>query len=275
MSSDVPFFRAALEARLAAPPTAVVAWHLPTADVPDWPWYGLSLMTSGRKRYRGPRGDALVDETLTPGRAGFTTPGVHLEVIGRDAYEQLSLVFRRDCLRCLWFNHRAGAPPLRAPTRWLHTARPMDAGGWHLLQALTAEAAGADHLLRVDLLRGVLRWARRELDRTPDVPTSATTFQAACAHLHEHHHLPLTRSDVARTIGISPGHLSLLFARHAGTGFHRYLVRLRMEHAARLVRQGGLTNAEIAARCGGGHVAAFLRLFRQHHGVAPGMMRQR
>jgi AraC-like DNA-binding protein len=275
MLDNRAFLRRTLR-RLAPGPHRVAAWHDPEARQSK-PWYGLGLLVSGCKRYRGPREGGLVEEELRVGDVAFTAPGARLETDSREAYRQLGLVFRRDLIRLLWFEHRAGTPPLAAPTRWLHLHRSLPESGWHLLQAIEAESRRADAGLAGALVATLLRLVLRELD-LPEralADASVTTFRTVCAHLDEFHAQPIDRAGVAAALGLSPGYLSQLFRRHADCGFHQHLARLRLEHAARLARHGGLTNAQLAARCGGLHVAAFLRAFRRHHGVPPGAMRPR
>ncbi|MNL67312.1 HTH-type transcriptional regulator YdeO [compost metagenome] len=49
---------------------------------------------------------------------------------------------------------------------------------------------------------------------------------------------------------------------------------LRMERAARLLRQDGLSAAAVGEQCGYASQAAFGRVFAQHFGIAPGAYRR-
>ena len=76
--------------------------------------------------------------------------------------------------------------------------------------------------------------------------------------------------DVETLAGIaclSPFHFSRMFARSVGMTPHRYVVRLRLQRAVDLVREGGHELAEIAARTGFADQSHLSRWVRRVHGV--------
>jgi AraC family transcriptional regulator len=63
-------------------------------------------------------------------------------------------------------------------------------------------------------------------------------------HLDE----PVEVATLAKIAGRSPFHFSRVFARSVGLTPHRYVVHLRLQRAAELIRDGRSGLAEIAAR---------------------------
>ena len=76
--------------------------------------------------------------------------------------------------------------------------------------------------------------------------------------------------DVETLAGIaclSPFHFSRMFGRSVGMTPHRYVVRLRLQRAVDLVREGRHELAEIAARTGFADQSHLSRWVRRVHGV--------
>jgi len=84
----------------------------------------------------------------------------------------------------------------------------------------------------------------------------------------------LTVGDVARRSGLSPNHLIKLFRLHLHETPAQYLWRLRVEHGVRLLRETGLSVAEIAYRTGFQNPFHFSRMVKLRHRVSPRGLRQ-
>lgn len=89
-------------------------------------------------------------------------------------------------------------------------------------------------------------------------------------HLHE----PLTASEIAATVQLTPDHLNRIFKHGTGTSLMSYVTRLRMESAQLLLRTSELSVQEIGRLVGYRHVSHFSRTFVQHTGYAPLKYRQ-
>lgn len=82
---------------------------------------------------------------------------------------------------------------------------------------------------------------------------------------------PWTVSSLARRLAVSRPVLARRFRAAHGTSPMRYLTRLRMEHAAALLRaRPELGLAHVGSMVGYGSEFAFNRAFKRHHGRAPG-----
>lgn len=85
---------------------------------------------------------------------------------------------------------------------------------------------------------------------------------------------PLPLADLAAVTGLSVSQFVRRFKGATGLTPHRYLVRLRVEAACRLLRGGSLPIAVVAARCGFSHQEHLTRVMRAQLGVTPGALRK-
>ncbi|WP_432826830.1 helix-turn-helix domain-containing protein [Dactylosporangium sp. CA-092794] len=84
---------------------------------------------------------------------------------------------------------------------------------------------------------------------------------------------PLTLADLAVEVHLSPYHLLRVFKETTGETPHRFLTRLRITEAQRLLRDTDLALADIAARCGFAGPGSFSTTFLRHVGVRPSAYR--
>ena len=78
----------------------------------------------------------------------------------------------------------------------------------------------------------------------------------------------LALDDIAGAAGISAHHLMHLFKNSTGQSLHQYVIRRRVEQAARLLAETDLSVGEIARRVGYTH-SRFSALFQRHFGTTP------
>ena len=83
-----------------------------------------------------------------------------------------------------------------------------------------------------------------------------------------------TVARLAALVDLSPFHFSRAFKTSFGATPHAWLQLLRMEEAARLVRETRQPLADIAAQTGHPSAAHFSQHFRRHWGVAPSVYRR-
>jgi AraC family transcriptional regulator len=85
---------------------------------------------------------------------------------------------------------------------------------------------------------------------------------------------PLPLADLAAVTGLSISQFTRRFKAATGVAPHRFLVRLRVNAAGRLLRTGSLPIAEIAVRCGFSHQEHLTRVLRAHLGTTPAALRR-
>lgn len=86
---------------------------------------------------------------------------------------------------------------------------------------------------------------------------------------------PLRVSELAAEAYVSPFHFSRIFRAATGTTPHRYLIELRMAHAATLLRDTERTIGDIALSCGYQTASAFTTAFRSHFNERPSDFRRK
>jgi AraC family transcriptional regulator len=84
---------------------------------------------------------------------------------------------------------------------------------------------------------------------------------------------PLPLSRLAADAAMSPYHFLRIFTRVVGTTPHRFVLRARLERAARLLRQTDAPVAAVALEAGFGDLSTFHGSFRRWLGSSPGAYR--
>ncbi|MEU2787381.1 AraC family transcriptional regulator [Streptomyces sp. NPDC007100] len=131
------------------------------------------------------------------------------------------------------------------------------------LYAETSAAFLAVHLLT--------RHSRAPEQRAP--VREDARVRAAIALMRDRLAEPLTLAEIADAVHLSVFHLVRVFRRATGETPHRYLVRLRIEEAERLLLATDFTVARIAPLCGFADPAALSKAFLRHTGARPSAYR--
>ena len=110
-------------------------------------------------------------------------------------------------------------------------------------------------------------------DRKPGCPGRISVL--AIAYINQNYYKPsLGLSDVAKYIHTNTAYLSRVFKQEMGIGISEYLNRLRVERAARLLRETNLKVSHVAERVGVADAHYFSSLFRRYTGTSPVMYRK-
>ncbi|HEY6648146.1 MAG TPA: AraC family transcriptional regulator [Mycobacterium sp.] len=96
-------------------------------------------------------------------------------------------------------------------------------------------------------------------------PLLAEVFSVIDRHRGE----PLSLSDVARELGMTPGHLTTVVRRRTGRTVQDWIIERRMAEARSLLSDTELPVSEIARRVGMSDPGYFSRQFRRTHGTSP------
>ncbi len=97
----------------------------------------------------------------------------------------------------------------------------------------------------------------------------------ALAEVHRNPRYPWSVEDLAKQAGLSRSRFSARFHELIGEGPMAYVTRWRMSIAARRLRRGGQSVAEVAASVGYDSVPAFTRVFKRNLGAPPSRFRGR
>jgi AraC-like DNA-binding protein/mannose-6-phosphate isomerase-like protein (cupin superfamily) len=117
--------------------------------------------------------------------------------------------------------------------------------------------------------------------RPPESPTVCAdprtwrVIQAALQFSDLNFRSPLRVTDVARSVGYSPSHLSYLFSTYIGHSLSDHIRRLRLSAARDLLENTDSTISEIARSVGYADPAHFTRAFTRANDLSPKAYRER
>ncbi len=120
----------------------------------------------------------------------------------------------------------------------------------------------------------ILRMDERALPRREVDGMSWSTYQACRNHIAQHCLQLKTIGEVASACAISEAHLCRIFKRYHATTPYRYLVQLKMSHAARGLLDPRVLIKEVAARTGYDDAYLFSKVFKRTLGVSPETFRR-
>jgi AraC-like DNA-binding protein len=147
-----------------------------------------------------------------------------------------------------------------------------------LIEAMADEVCGdrpgsrsvITHLANAVASAAIRNWVESGCGSLPllSVPLRDNDVARALEAIHEAPGSPWTVETLARVALASRSAFAKRFRETVGDSPARYLARIRMEHAKRLLADE-VTVAEVAVRLGYGSEAAFSRAFRRHAGLPP------
>jgi AraC family transcriptional regulator, transcriptional activator of pobA len=118
-------------------------------------------------------------------------------------------------------------------------------------------------LLLIELAR-LARDVAADLRRSGE-PLLADVF----AVIDARHAESLSLRDIARQLGMTPGHLTTVVRRRTGRTVQQWIIERRMAEARGLLSETDLPVAEVARRVGVPDPGYFSRLFTRTHGTSP------
>lgn len=99
--------------------------------------------------------------------------------------------------------------------------------------------------------------------------------ERAARYITTHFTEPITQTDVAEALGITPAYLSSIFHEEKGESYTKFLTRLRMMQAALLLKSNpGMTIQSVAEQTGYASDKHFISVFKKYFGTTPNEYRQ-
>lgn len=92
-------------------------------------------------------------------------------------------------------------------------------------------------------------------------------------YIHRHYGEDLSLDILADVVCLSPKYLSSLFIRENGYGINRYIKKIRMEEAQRLLQTTNMKISDISRKTGYSNLSYFCKSFQEHYGVSPDKFR--
>jgi AraC-like DNA-binding protein len=169
--------------------------------------------------------------------------------------------------RALWLTLRDQAswhvPPGKSASRQFENL-------WRrglLEQSLASTSANvAAHALAAQILVALARLPAGE----PRDDTAAQRVERVAREMADSFYDEWTLDVAAARADLSRRRFSDLFRAQAGASFVATLTKLRLDHAAKLLRKGAHSVTGVAFSCGYRDLSHFYRAFRERYGCAPG-----
>jgi two-component system response regulator YesN len=102
-----------------------------------------------------------------------------------------------------------------------------------------------------------------------------TVTKQACGYINRLYSQNISLHDVAAEIGVTPSYLSRIFKKDMKKTVVEYLNQIRIEHAKKLIREGGARLSELAGLVGFNSNTYFFTVFKQTTGKTPMQYRQK
>lgn len=232
----------------------------------------IAAVTAGTFQYRTRQGRAtLVPGSLLLGNAGACFECGHAHAIGDRC---LAFHYTPDFFEAVAVDvpgarrmdfATANLPPLDALLPLLTEAEvALDAGDGDAFEELALRFAGAALTLQTPAASESQPSARDERRIT-----------AAVRRIDGAAHAPLTLTALARDAGMSAFHFLRTFRRVTGMTPHQFILRTRLQRAARRLRQSRDAITAIAFEAGFNDLSTFNRRFRRLMGASPRAYRAR
>ncbi len=138
-----------------------------------------------------------------------------------------------------------------------------------MLDAMMQGQGPPDRPLTVEPLELVQRQSTETL--AVDDPSVA----AAVSWIRRHATEEITVEDVAAAVTSSRRVLEMAFRKHLDSGVYQEILRVRIQHAKRLLVRTQMPMPEITDACGFGYPSQFSSLFKRHVGMPPSAYRKR
>lgn len=146
----------------------------------------------------------------------------------------------------------------------------LDAGPYAEVESLFTHLDGAVHN-RFELERALINLFAILQKPFSDLPLfhAPNWLRHACAEMHQPTLLAEGLPALLRLAGRSPGHTARELRKHSGCTPTEFINRLRIEHAARLLRSTDKSVLETALDCGFENQGYFHRCFKARFGTTP------
>jgi len=240
----------------------------------------IAVVAAGSFQYRGPVGNSIGQELMTPGSLVLGNGGQCFEC-GHEhgagdrciSFWYAPKYFERvaaDCgIRGKMDFRALRLPPLRALSPLLSCAY---AG---LVSSVEPSAEIKWEQLSLQLAARALELTRDITPRSSDAQWAYLARVTRILRMIEGDpNAPLTIPGLAREARLSPYHFLRTFEQLTGVTPHRYIIRARLREAAMRLKTEKTKIVDIALDCGFGDVSNFNHAFRAEFNVSPRMYRR-
>lgn len=153
----------------------------------------------------------------------------------------------------------------------------LDAAAEALNAEDTITALYSDYLARTiaaQLIRGYSSEHAKSISRIIKSEFGNIVVANAVEFMHENIDRSIDLVEISEAVGRSPSHVARMFLSDLGMPPHRYLIKLRVQKAKRLLAKSSMPIAEIAFECGFSHQEHLTRLFKRYYTTTPAAYRK-
>lgn len=100
-------------------------------------------------------------------------------------------------------------------------------------------------------------------------PTTSPELNLILAYLQQNYKQKQSLAEISQLFTVSPNYVCRLFSKHLGTTFSKYLTKIRMENATKLLHESTKSVVEIADLCGYEDYFYFCRVFKAEFNCTP------
>lgn len=122
--------------------------------------------------------------------------------------------------------------------------------------------------ISAELFRRITLALRSEGSETSD------PVETVCNYIHKHYDEALTLELLAGLVHFNPDYLSRIFHRKTGVTLRNYILKTRVDNAARMLRLSRRGISDIALDCGFKNISHFHRVFKEQLGITPNEARK-
>jgi two-component system response regulator YesN len=124
---------------------------------------------------------------------------------------------------------------------------------------------------------------RKHIGRHVALPPAESNLSSGCstallarvsAFVDDYYYLPLSTQLMAWGLGFEPSYFAKMFKRFSGISLAKYLKRVRLTRAKKLLEDPYLSIVEISDRTGFTDASYFTRVFHSEFGITPSRFRQ-
>jgi len=135
---------------------------------------------------------------------------------------------------------------------------------------LVQEAKTVEEL--TDIIHNIIDRVSGAISSFQGIPHAAALRKAE-NYILENYTRKISLKEIADIAGLSPPYFSTIFKEEMGENLSKYLNRLRVEKAGRLLLETEMSLSEIAARCCFEDQSWFSKIFKAYTGISPGKYR--
>ena len=187
----------------------------------------------------------------------------------------LSFSYYPNYIRAMMIDFDGVHAPPTARDIFYHTARPLGAPGWKLLELLDALHDAGNLESARQLLPILYELTLRDLETSSAAPVLKVRklWDEINTFLREHRNEPVSREEIAKLFRVSPGYVSELCRKYAADSFSHLKLHYRLEHAENLLLHSRLSVEEVAEQSGFSCANYFIRRFKSVYGATPHVYR--